>query len=254
MIDAHAHLDDPRLNTEQVIADFEKDGIEAVINASYDEKTLQNGVRMAEKYPRVFCTIGIHPHDAKTFCPRIEAEMDRLAAHPKVVAVGEVGLDYFRMLSEKQVQRDVFAHQIELADKYKLPLMLHVRDAYADTSDILLAQKKYLNNGVILHCFSGSAETAKMWARRGFYFSFGGQVTYAGNRKSEVLAQIPITQVLTETDSPYLSPEPVRGKANVPANIKYFLPVIAEAYGVSAEKMDAQIRENFLRFFTKARL
>lgn len=256
MVDTHLHLDDERFEGlyEQIIADFNKDGIDFVINNSVDYKTMLFGFDLAQAYERVYCTLGVHPHEAANYDETFITKAIELAPNKKVVAVGEIGLDYFYDFCDKKTQKDVFAAQIELADKLKLPLTLHIRDAYSDLEDILTAEKRYLNSGVLLHCYSGSAELARQYAKRGYYFSFGGAVTFKKNRKSDVLSAIPVTQVVTETDAPYLTPEPNRGKLNLPKYIAYVLPVMAQVYGVTVEQMEAQVKVNALRYFNKIQL
>ena len=253
MIDTHLHLDDAKLASkiDEIYDAFNKNGIEFVINNSCDMPTMIAGVQLANKYDKVFATIGMHPHESKYFNYEFVSLMESYANNPKVVAVGEIGLDYYYDLSDRQTQRDVFAQQIEIADKFHLPLTLHVRDAYGDAWDILRAQKKYLNNGVLWHCYSGSAEFARHMVREGHYFAFGGAITFKNAHKEDVFAQIPIERVLSETDSPYMSPEPLRGTVNTPLNIPIIVAKIANFYGKSVEETEMQIRENTLKFFPK---
>ena len=253
MIDSHLHLDDSKLSdvVDEIYQAFEKNGIEFVINNSCDMPTMTSGIELANKYDKVFATVGMHPHESKHFNSEFVSSMERLAYNPKVVAVGEIGLDYYYDLSDRQTQRDVFAQQIEIADKLHLPLTLHVRDAYGDAWDILRAQKKHLNNGVLWHCYSGSAEFARQMVQEGHYFAFGGAITFKNARKEDVFAQIPMDKVLSETDSPYMSPEPLRGRVNTPLNIPIIVAKIASFYGKSVEETEAQIRENTLKLFPK---
>ena len=208
-------------------------------------------MQLADKFDIVFATVGMHPHDSKNFDKSFADKMTQYAAHPKVVAVGEIGLDYFYDLSDRQTQRDVFAQQIELADKLGLPITLHIRDAYGDAWDILRAQKSHLNNGVLWHCYSGSAELARQAAKEGHYFAFGGAITFKNAHKEDVIAQIPQERVLSETDSPYMSPEPLRGRTNTPLNIPLVVARLAQLYQTDVPAMEAQIRANTLRLFGK---
>ena len=253
MIDSHLHLDDAKLadNVDEIVNAFAENGIEFVINNSCDFSTMVAGVELAERYDRVFATVGMHPHESKHFNQEFVTAMERLAKNEKVVAVGEIGLDYFYDLSDRQTQRDVFAEQIEIADKLHLPITLHIRDAYGDAWDILRAQKKYLNNGVLWHCYSGSAEFARQAANEGHYFAFGGAITFKNAQQADVFEQVPFDRVLSETDSPYMSPEPLRGRVNTPLNIPIIVAKIAGFYGKSVEETEAQIRENTLRLFPK---
>lgn len=251
MIDSHLHLDDAKLFdiVDQILNACKEYNIEFVINNSCDMPTMLASVALADRYDKVFATVGMHPHESKHFNQEFVSTMEKLANNPKVVAVGEIGLDYYYDLSDRQTQRDVFAEQIEIADKLQLPLTLHIRDAYGDAWDILRAQKKYLNNGVLWHCYSGSAEFARQAVREGHYFAFGGAITFKNAKKDDVFAQIPIDRVLSETDSPYMSPEPLRGRINTPLNIPIIVAKIASFYGKSVEETEAQIRENTLRLF-----
>lgn len=253
MIDSHLHLDDAKLSgiTDDIIRDCQQQGIEFVINNSCDMPTMLAGVELADRYDRVFATIGLHPHESKHFNQAFIDKMTQFATHPKVVAVGEIGLDYYYDLSDRQTQRDVFAQQIEIADKLHLPLTLHIRDAYGDAWDILRAQKKHLNNGVLWHCYSGSAEFARQMVQEGHYFAFGGAITFKNAKKEDVFAHIPLDRVLSETDSPYMSPEPLRGRVNTPLNIPIIVAKIASMYGLSVHDTEQQIRDNTLTLFPK---
>lgn len=253
MIDSHLHLDDAKLSgiTDDIIRDCQQQGIEFVINNSCDMPTMLAGVELADRYDKVFATIGMHPHESKHFDQAFIDKMTQLATHPKVVAVGEIGLDYYYDLSDRQMQRDVFAQQIEIADKLHLPLTLHIRDAYGDAWDILRAQKKHLNNGVLWHCYSGSAEFARQIVQEGHYFAFGGAITFKNAKKEDVFAQIPLNRILSETDSPYMSPEPLRGRVNTPLNIPIIVAKIASMYGLSVHDTEQQIRDNTLTLFPK---
>lgn len=253
MIDTHLHLDDAKFaqNREEIIGGLAEHSIDFVINNSCDMQTMLDGFLLAQNYERVFATVGTHPHEAKTFDNTFVLKMTEIAKHPKIVAVGEIGLDYFYDLSDRATQRDVFAAQLEIADKLHLPVALHVRDAYGDAADILNAQRQYLNNGVLWHCYSGSAEFARQMAKKGHYFAFGGAITFKNAKKEEVLAEIPVAQVLSETDSPYMSPVPLRGTVNTPFNIPIIVNKLAEIYGVTEKEMEENILQNALRFFPK---
>ena len=253
MIDTHLHLDDERLKERvgEIYNDFEQYGIEFVINNSCDMQTMLAGVSLANRYDKIFATIGMHPHESKHFNYEFVQKMEQLAANKKVIAVGEIGLDYYYDLSDRATQRDVFAEQLEIADKLHLPITLHIRDAYGDAWDILRAQKRHLNNGVLWHCYSGSAEFARQAVKEGHYFAFGGAITFKNANKADVFAQIPIDRVMSETDSPYMTPVPYRGTVNTPLNIPIIVAKMAGFYGVTVEEMEEQIRKNALQFFPK---
>ena len=253
MIDTHAHLEDDRLidQVPQIVNDFDNDGLDFVINNSCNLESMTKAYQLAQHYARLYCTVGMHPHDAKEFDQNFANKMMDFAQNNKVVAVGEIGLDYYYDLSDRAIQRDVFAHQIEIADKLHLPITLHIRDAYGDALDVLTAQKRYLNNGVLWHCYSGSAELARQMAKKGHYFAFGGAITFKNANKDEVIKNVPIEQVLSETDCPYMTPVPFRGKTNYPKYVRYVVEKLATTYGVEFGKMEQTILDNCKRIFTK---
>lgn len=253
MIDSHLHLDDERLigQVEQIVAEFDTRGIDFVINNSADLAGMIASYKLANTYEKVFATVGMHPHTAKDFDANFVHLMKEYAKNPKVVAVGEIGLDYYYDLSDRKVQRDVFAEQIEIADKLHLPITLHIRDAYGDAWDILRAQKAHINNGVLWHCYSGSAELARQGVQLGHYYAFGGAITFKNARKEEILAEIPMDRILSETDSPYMAPVPLRGTVNTPLNIPLVVQKMADIYGVDVKQMEEQIAQNTLRLFPK---
>lgn len=253
MIDSHLHLDDEKFgdNVESVLAEMEQAGVEFVINNSCNYDTMLKGVELANKFDNVYATVGMHPHEATDFDDNFRTTMCQLATNPKVVAVGEIGLDYYYDLSPRNVQKDVFAEQIEIADKLHLPITLHIRDAYGDAWDVLNAQHNYLNNGVLWHCYSGSAEFARQMAKQGHYFAFGGAITFKNANKQDVINAVPFDKVLSETDSPYMAPVPLRGTINSPCNIPLIVNKLAELYGKSVYETENQIRQNTLRLFTK---
>lgn len=255
MIDSHLHLDDEKLReqADTIIRSLPKHGIELIINNSCNFQSMVDGVKLADRCDSVYATVGMHPHESRDFDDVFRATMNELARNPKVVAVGEIGLDYYYDLSDRQTQRDVFAEQIEIADKLGLPVTLHVRDAYGDAADVLKAQKRYLNNGVLWHCYSGSAEFAKQRAKEGHYFAFGGAITFKNANKAEVLNAVPFDRILSETDSPYMAPVPLRGTVNTPLNIPLVVAKIAELTDKSVPETEAQIRENTLRLFRRIR-
>lgn len=253
MIDSHLHLDDEKLRdkVDEIINGLEERGVEFVINNSCNYESMTAGIRLAEKYEKVFATVGMHPHESKFFDDKFRSAMRTFANNEKTVAVGEIGLDYYYDLSDRKIQRDVFAEQIEIADELALPVTLHVRDAYGDAWDILQAQKKHLNNGVLWHCYSGSAEFAKQAVKEGHYFAFGGAITFKNAKKEDVILAIPFDKILSETDSPYMTPVPFRGQINTPFNIPQIVSKIAEIYNKSIVETEKQIRKNTLTLFEK---
>lgn len=253
MIDSHLHLDDEKLKerAESLISAFSANNLDFVINNSCDYRSMLDGFALAQKYDKVYATVGMHPHTSRDFDEAFVQKMCELAQNDKIVAVGEIGLDYYYDLSPKQTQKDVFAEQIEIADKLKLPITLHVRDAYGDALDVLTAQKQYLNSGVLWHCYSGSAEFARQMAKKGHFFAFGGAITFKNADKKDVIDAVPFDRILTETDSPYMSPVPLRGTVNEPKNVAYVLQKLAELTNKSLQEVEEQVRQNTLALFTK---
>ena len=254
MIDSHLHLDDEKLSAsvQQILQDMQQHNVEFVINNSCNYQSMLDSVVLAKENLQVFATVGMHPHESKDFDDLFRTTMQNLATScDKVVAVGEIGLDYYYDLSDRKIQRDVFAEQIEIADKLGLPITLHIRDAYGDAWDILTAQKKHLNNGVLWHCYSGSAELARQGVQLGHFYAFGGAITFKNAKKEEVLNVIPMDRVLSETDSPYMAPVPLRGTLNTPSNIPLIVDKMAQIYGVDVGVMEEQIRKNTLAFFPR---
>ena len=256
MIDAHTHLDDDRLfaYADKITGDFEADGIELIIDGSSNFDTMIRGVELAEKYQRVYTTIGVHPNDAETFDEKTINKMRELSSHEKVVAVGEIGLDYYYDTPSREVQKEVFAEQLKMADEFKLPVVLHIRDAYADAFDVLSQNKCYLNNGVVLHCYSGSLEMAKRFSEFDCYFCFGGAITFKNAKKEDIIRSIPLNRLLTETDAPYMTPHPFRGQTNYPKYIKYTYMKMADALGITSEELEKIIRQNTLTVFKRIKL
>ena len=220
LFDTHAHYDDEQFDGDRdaLLSALPENGVALVVNASSTLESAEAGLRLAEKYPYVYAAVGVHPHDAKTMGSRTVAALERLLCHPKAVAVGEIGLDYHYDHSPRNIQRHRFAEQLELAGRVRLPVVIHEREAARDTLDIL---SRYPDVTGVFHCFSGSWETAKLLLDKGWYLSFTGVVTYINARKShEVIKNMPRDRLMLETDCPYLSPEPMRGRRNSSLNLE----------------------------------
>ncbi|HHV43956.1 MAG TPA: TatD family hydrolase [Firmicutes bacterium] len=236
-VDSHAHVNNDRLlkDEAEVIAQAEAAGVQVIVNVGWDLPSSKRAVEQAEKYPGVYAAVGIHPHDAKTYTEEALAELARLAKHPKVVALGEMGLDYYYDNSPRDQQRFVFKQQLELARKLGLPVIIHNRDAHGDTWEILQRQEVV---GGVMHCYSGSVELAKKLLDRGFYLGFAGPITFKNAVKPvEVVNQAPMERILVETDCPYLTPEPHRGKRNEPAFVTYVAQKVAEIKGLEVDEV-----------------
>lgn len=234
MIDSHLHLDDPQFESEvaAVIGRAESAGIKAKVTAGVDLESSRAAVSLAERYVSVYAAVGFHPHDAVKMRAGDLRELRTLAKHPKVVAIGEIGLDYYRDHSPREVQRRVFQEQLELAAELGLPIVVHSRETSQETYQALSewskeAKSRYAGLPLgMLHCFSGDLAAALRYAELGFFISLAGPVTYPNARKTrEVAAGVPLDRLLTETDAPYLPPQGRRGQRNEPA---YLCAIIAQ--------------------------
>jgi TatD DNase family protein len=248
LIDTHAHLDSLD-DLPGTLARARENGIEKIIAISSDLASSRDTVSISEIYENVFAAVGIHPHAAKTADRSALKEIETLAGADKVVAVGETGLDYHYLNSEKDAQIISLTAHIGIAYRVRLPLVIHVRDADADLMNILRTEKVSERTGVI-HCFTGNYETAGKYLDLGFYISFSGIATF---KKSEEIRdaakKIPGDRLLIETDSPYLAPVPLRGKTNEPAFVKYVAETIADTRGVTPEEIAEMTSENAERLF-----
>ncbi|MCR4963880.1 MAG: TatD family hydrolase [Firmicutes bacterium] len=252
LFDSHAHLDDKKIyaDLEGVLQRAEEAGVTRIATIGCDWPSSLMSVRLAEKYPgRVFATVGIHPQDAETLNEPILEKLYRLAQAEAASAVGEIGLDYHYDGPSREIQQKAFRRQIDLAKQLSLPIAIHNRESHEDMMRIIKQEKAGVNGGV-LHCFSGSWEMAKFCLNQGFMISFAGPVTFHNARSAvEVAQKAPADMILVETDSPYLSPEPFRGKTNEPARVKYVAEKLAELRGVDFETLAWQTTENALRLY-----
>ncbi|MCL6635217.1 MAG: TatD family hydrolase [Peptococcaceae bacterium] len=251
LFDTHAHLDDEDFGADrdQVIERARAAGVVHVVNVGYDLESSLNSVRLAEKYDLIYASVGIHPHGAAEAGPGYLEELERLAAHPRVVALGEMGLDYYRDLSPRPVQRRVFQEQLALARKLNLPVIIHDRDAHGDLLEILRKEGPGPAGGV-MHCYSGSWEMARECLAMGFYISIAGPVTFPHAPKlKEVAARVPPDRLLLETDAPYLTPVPHRGRRNEPAYVFFTAEEIARLRGMKTEDLAGMCAENGRRLF-----
>lgn len=251
LFDTHAHLNATQFNedVEQVIERARAEGVSHIVVVGFDRPTIQRAMELAEQYSFIYAAVGWHPVDAIHMTDEDLIMIECLAAHPKVVALGEMGLDYYWDQSPKEVQKEVFRKQIRLAKKVKLPIVIHNRDATADIVHIL--QEEHAEEvGGVMHCFSGSIEVARQCIDMNFYISFGGPVTFKNAKKpKEVAKEIPLDRLLIETDCPYLTPHPFRGKRNEPSYVKYVAEAIAELKGISFEEVAQKTSDNAKRLF-----
>lgn len=252
IFDSHAHLNDDKLigNLPQVLLDAQQNGVKYIICASYDLPSSQKAVNIATNHSQVYATVGMHPHDAKSYNKQAEQELIKFANNKRVVAWGEIGLDYHYDHSPRDVQQAVFARQIELAHQFGLPIIIHMREATQDTLNILQRHKHLLTNGGVMHCFSGSVETAKQALSLGLDISFAGPLTYKNARELiEVAIAMPIDRIHVETDCPYLAPMPLRGTINTPANTLYVAQKLADIKQIPLETLAFHTTQNTKRLF-----
>lgn len=249
-IDTHCHIDDEvYTDRDKILSDCERAGVRTLICSGCDLKSTALSRELASKYPSVYYSAAIHPEHADSFDEAALKAVKNLIGD-KCVAVGEIGLDYHYRPYDGVKQAAAFISQIELANELKLPIIVHSRDACADTLNIIKTHRPIF--GGTMHCFSGSKEIAKEYFDIGFYVSFGGTLTFKNAVKTvEVLKYAPIDRILTETDSPYLSPEPYRGKINTPANIPVICAKIAELKNITISKVETAVYENALKLFPK---
>ena len=230
LIDSHVHLDDPRYDhdRQEVFSRAQEAGVEAFITIGCDLDTSRAAVALAEKHSHVYATVGVHPHEVKHITDSWYEELKQLALHPKVVAYGEIGLDYHYDHSPRDIQRQCFRDQISLARQLALPLVIHTREAPHDTVTIL-QEEKATSVGGVFHCFSGDAHLAQYAIHQGFYLSFSGIITFRNAAMlREVVQTTPNDRLLIETDAPYLAPVPYRGKRNESAYVKMVAEKLAE--------------------------
>ncbi|WP_353095569.1 TatD family hydrolase [Tissierella praeacuta] len=246
LIDSHAHLDDSRFDYDRdmLIKSLQDNGIEMVMNIGADLRSSIASVSLAEKYDNIYAAVGVHPHSAKEMDGSTMEILKSFAKRDKVVAIGEIGLDFFYDNSPRDIQKKWFKEQLELAKEVELPVIIHTRDAAQETFDIIKEAQDGRLRGV-LHCYSGSVEMAKEYIKMGFYISLGGPVTFKNSKVSkEVAKAVPLDKLLVETDSPYLTPEPYRGKRNEPIFVKYAAGAIAEIRGISFEELSKATNRN----------
>jgi TatD DNase family protein len=251
LIDTHTHLDAKQFDEdrEEVIARARDAGIAAMINVGFNRETIPSTLKLAESYDFIYAAVGWHPQDAVLMKEEDLDWIEALCKHEKVVAIGEIGLDYYWDTSPKEVQHQVFREQIRLARRQKKPIVIHNRDAHHDVVTIL-KEERASEVGGVMHCFSGSWETAKQCLDMNFYISFGGPITFKNARQpKEVLAKVPLDRLLLETDSPYLAPHPYRGKRNESAYVKWVAEAAAEIKGLDLSEISRITTENSIEIF-----
>ena len=253
LFDSHAHVDGPEFDADrgEVLARARAAGVQriVVIGAVGDTTSAERAVALAERDPEIWATVATHPHDVAQMTPAWWDVHERLAPHPRVVAIGETGLDYYYNHSPHDQQRAAFARFIELAHRVGKPVVCHIRDAHEEAREILVAGRA-LELGCVIHCFTGTPDDARAYATLGCYVSFSGIVTYkTAQGIRDAVALVPRERLLIETDCPYLAPIPKRGKRNEPAFIEHTARVVATCAGLSFEELANLTAENAARVF-----
>ena len=249
MIDTHAHLlcfED----ADRLISNMKDDGLSAVVNIGTTVKDSIEGHKLALENPNIFATVGIYPEFANDVTVQDLAEIERLSKLDKVVAIGEIGLDYHRDGFDKIKQKELFVKQLEIADAAGLPFCIHCREAAEDVYEVLSSNKHLINHSGLMHCYSEGAEWIQKFVDLGLYISFSGNITFRKSDRS-FLKHIPIDRIVVETDAPYLSPEPFRGRRNEPKNVRFIIEKIASELGMSFKELEKITTENARRFYFK---
>ena len=249
IIDTHAHYDDEAIDPDRevLLASMQEHGIEKLVNVCASIDGLQDTVKLIEKYPFIYGAVGVHPDDAEQMTEETLAEIRRISHMDKMIAIGEIGLDYYwhKEKKEHEIQQKMFRAQMEIAREEKLPFMIHSRDAAEDTLNIV---REYMQGGMyggIIHCFSYSREIATEYLNMGLHLGIGGVVTFKNAKKlKEVVQYAPLSQLVLETDCPYMAPEPNRGKRNSSLYLPYVVQAIAELKQVTPEEVIEVTREN----------
>lgn len=251
LFDSHAHLDNERFDEDrdELINSLKENGVDLVLNVGADIQSSKNSIELSKKYDFIYASVGVHPHDVSDLDDSSIDVLRELTKNDKVVAIGEIGLDYYYDNSPRELQKEWFIKQIKLANELKLPIIVHDRDAHQDTFDII---KEYKSDdiGCVIHCFSGSIELAREFIKLGCYISIPGTVTFKNNKKTvKVAREIPLEYLLIETDSPYMAPTPHRGERNDPSLVQFVADKIAQEKGISYEKVCEVTKENAKRLF-----
>ena len=250
VFDTHAHYDSGAFNADrmEVLASMPEQGVDLILNPGCDLETSRTAVELAEQFPFVYAAVGVHPSDCGAWTDQWLEQLRSLVAHPKVRAIGEIGLDYYwKDNPPRPLQQTVFRRQMELAQDLGLPVIIHDREAHQDCLSIV---RDYPQVRGVYHCYSGSLEDAKVLVKLGWMLSFTGVITYKNARKAlEVIDWLPMDRIMIETDSPYLTPEPFRGKRNDSGKVHLVAETIARVKGVQADEVARITLENGKRFF-----
>lgn len=257
IFESHAHYDDRQFDVdrEKLLENLPFQNVGVIVNVGSDIRSSKESITLAHQYDYIYAAIGVHPDEVDTMKEADMEELSHMAKETKVVAIGEIGLDYFRKEGNayKSVQKEWFCRQLDLAKEIEKPVIIHSRDAAEDTIQILRDFRKenpQIENPGVIHCYSYSPELAKEYVAMGFYIGIGGVVTFKNAKKlMETVAQIPLERILVETDSPYLCPEPNRGKRNDSSQIRYVMNRIADIRGIAPEEVEKQTEMNARKMY-----
>ena len=247
--DTHAHYNDEKFNEdrEELLNEIFNMNVTKIVCAGYNVAASKEAVRIAQSHDWIYATCGISPNDTEDFSDEKIEEIKKLAVENKVVAIGEIGLDYYWNKNNKEIQKKIFEKQLEIANFLKLPIVIHTRDAWQETLEIL--RKIPVEKKGIFHCCPLNQELIKEAVKLGFYISFSGNVTFKNAKSEPCIKLVPIDKILIETDAPYLTPEPFRGRRNDSSKVKYVAQKIAEVLGMTEEEVAKQTYENAKRIF-----
>lgn len=255
LIDTHSHLTDEKYNSnqEQIISNLKSNNVEKAFTVAYNKESILAVMELIEKYDNIYGIIGIHPEDWQDYNLETVELIRKFATHPKVIGIGEIGLDYHYEGFNKEEQKRVFIEQIKLAYELQLPICIHNRDSIGDTLDILKSNKEYLKYGGVVHCFSESPEIYKELKKLGLHIAFGGTLTFKNSVQAPKVCEIAeLDDILIETDCPYLTPHPYRGQINEPKYTSLVAEKIALIKKISYDKVVETTRNNALKLFKKA--
>ena len=249
MIDTHSHINMIKSkSSDEIVQNAIFSGVDRIIVPSAHPQDIEDVMSLIDKYDNVYGMLGIHPTECQNWTDDLTDKIIEYSKHKKIVAIGEIGLDYYWDKSNVEAQKEIFIKQIKLTNNLNLPIAIHDRDAHKDTFDILKEYNK--NSTVIMHCFSGSVELARECIKEGWYIALGGVVTFKNAVKTkEVAKEIPLEYLLLETDAPYLTPVPYRGEENQPAYVKYVAEEIAKIKEISVDEVDKITTENTIKVF-----